>query len=157
MPGRRAVTELAASELRIASFTVIGTLQLFSEPVVLRNVSSAISSGFTPNMLALAAIGDNDDRGAAISLSLAVITFLLSLAMPTLIAQHKGRGEHSQLFADQLFDSGSTAGLFAADGDREGRMRGGGEGPSTRTGSSSSLRRMARSSRRSSHLSDLSA
>lgn len=94
-----------ASELRIALaiklplikptivmstfFTVIGTLQLFSEPVVLRAVSSAISSGFTPNMLALSAAAGNDySRGAAISVSLAAITFLLSFTVLRIIRRN---------------------------------------------------------------------
>lgn len=87
-----------ASELRIALlikvplirptivmatlFTLIGTLQLFSEPLVLRSVSSAISSGFTPNMLALStAAGNSYNQAAAISVTLAAVTFMLSFAL----------------------------------------------------------------------------
>lgn len=69
-----------------ALFTVIGTLQLFSEPVVLRAVSNAISSGFTPNMLALsAAAGNAYSYAAAVSVTLAVITFILSFGILRLL------------------------------------------------------------------------
>ncbi|WP_368497744.1 carbohydrate ABC transporter permease [Herbiconiux sp. A18JL235] len=63
-------------------FTMIGTLQLFSEPTILRSISTAITSGFTPNMLALsAASGNSYSYAAAISVTLAVITVLLSIGL----------------------------------------------------------------------------
>lgn len=63
-------------------FTLIGTLQLFSEPVILRTISTAISSAFTPNMLALTAAGGNSyGYAAAISVTLALITFILSFGL----------------------------------------------------------------------------
>ena len=62
-----------------AIFSIIGTLQLFTEPTVLRSISSAISSSFTPNMLAYNhAVGDEYSYAAAVSVSLAVITFIFS-------------------------------------------------------------------------------
>lgn len=87
-----------ASELRIALevklplilptiamsglFTLIGGLQLFSEPVILRSISTAITSGYTPNMLALAAAAVNSyGRAAAISVTLAAITVVLSIVL----------------------------------------------------------------------------
>ena len=73
-------------------FTIIGTLQLFNEPVILSTISSSISSGYTPNMMAYnAAYGNNDEPfSAAISVSLALITFVLSFAFLRLTARAAG-------------------------------------------------------------------
>ncbi|TYC21301.1 sugar ABC transporter permease [Micromonospora sp. MP36] len=61
-------------------FSIIGTLQLFGEPMVLRTMSSAISNSYTPVMLSYqAAFGLNDyNFAAAISVVLALATFVLS-------------------------------------------------------------------------------
>jgi multiple sugar transport system permease protein len=60
-------------------FGTIGSLQLFTEPLVLRTVSSVITSGYTPNMLAYSnAVANNYNFAAAISVTLAVVTFALS-------------------------------------------------------------------------------
>jgi multiple sugar transport system permease protein len=62
-----------------ATFSIIGTLQLFTEPTVLRSISNAISSAFTPNMLAYShAVGNQYSYAAAVSVTLAVITFVMS-------------------------------------------------------------------------------
>lgn len=61
-------------------FSLIGTLQLFTEPQVLRSVSQRITSGYTPNMLAYQAAVSNDyGYSAALSVILAVATFTLSI------------------------------------------------------------------------------
>ncbi|GAA0401540.1 sugar ABC transporter permease [Microbispora corallina] len=61
-------------------FTVIGSLQLFNEPVVMDGVSDGIVSTWTPNMYAYAeAFGRNDyGQAAAASIMLAVLAGLLS-------------------------------------------------------------------------------
>jgi multiple sugar transport system permease protein len=60
-------------------FGTIGSLQLFTEPLVLRSVSSVITSGYTPNMLAYSnAVANNYSFAAAISVTLAIVTFALS-------------------------------------------------------------------------------
>jgi multiple sugar transport system permease protein len=60
-------------------FGTIGSLQLFTEPLVLRSVSSVITSGYTPNMLAYSnAVANNYNFAAAISVTLAIVTFALS-------------------------------------------------------------------------------
>ena len=73
-------------------FTIIGTLQLFNEPVILSTISTAIGSNYTPNMMAYnAAYGNNDEPfSAAISVSLALITFVLSFAFLRLTARAAG-------------------------------------------------------------------
>ncbi|MEU4486799.1 sugar ABC transporter permease [Streptomyces purpurascens] len=73
-------------------FTIIGTLQLFNEPVILSKISNAISSSYTPNMMAYnAAYGNNDEPlSAAISVSLAMIAFVLSFGFLRLTARASG-------------------------------------------------------------------
>jgi multiple sugar transport system permease protein len=72
-------------------FSIIGTLQLYAEPAVLRQISSHISSTFTPNMLAYAvASGNNYQQAAAISVVIAVITFVLSFGFMRLTSKRAG-------------------------------------------------------------------
>jgi multiple sugar transport system permease protein len=62
-------------------FSIIGTLQLLSEPQVFRSFSSAVSSTYTPNMtvFSMSAI-PNFNLAAAFSVVLALTTFVLSFA-----------------------------------------------------------------------------
>lgn len=73
-------------------FTIIGTLQLFNEPVILATISNAIDSNYTPNMMAYnAAYGNNDQPlAAAISVSLALIAFVLSFGFLRLTSRAAG-------------------------------------------------------------------
>jgi len=72
-------------------FSIIGTLQLYAEPAVLRQISSNISSTFTPNMVAYAvASGNNYQQAAAISVLIAVITFVLSFGFMRLTSKKAG-------------------------------------------------------------------
>lgn len=60
-------------------FSIIGTLQLFAEPQVLRSISTSISSTYTPNLLAFtAASGNAYNYAAAVSFLLAMATAVLS-------------------------------------------------------------------------------
>lgn len=61
-------------------FSIIGTLQLFSEPQVLRSVTSNIVSTYTPNLSAYtqAFSLNNPNEAAAIAVLLALGTFVLS-------------------------------------------------------------------------------
>jgi multiple sugar transport system permease protein len=63
-----------------AVFSVIGTLQLLTEPTVFRQFTSTISSTFTPNMLVYSTSSvPNFNLAAAFSVVLAVATFVLSI------------------------------------------------------------------------------
>jgi multiple sugar transport system permease protein len=74
-----------------AIFSIIGTLQLFTEPTILRTASSVITSTFTPNMLAYNnAVSGNYNYAAAVSVTLAVATFVMSFAVLT-VARRAGR------------------------------------------------------------------
>lgn len=61
-------------------FSIIGTLQLFAEPLVLRPISTAITSSFTPNMSAYSQAFGNSNYGlaAAESVIIALVAFVLS-------------------------------------------------------------------------------
>jgi multiple sugar transport system permease protein len=61
-------------------FTIIGTLQLFAEPLVLRPVSTAINSSYTPNLAAYneAFTNNNYSLAAAQSVILALAACVLS-------------------------------------------------------------------------------
>ncbi|HXV92810.1 MAG TPA: sugar ABC transporter permease, partial [Pseudonocardia sp.] len=62
-----------------AVFSIIGTLQLFTEPIVFRTISTNVTSGYTPNLLAFnIASANNYPLAAATSVVLAVGTFILS-------------------------------------------------------------------------------
>ena len=74
-----------------AIFSIIGTLQLFSEPQVLRAITSNISSSYTPNLLAYtqAFTSNNPNYAAAIAVVLALGTFILSFGFLRLV-QRRG-------------------------------------------------------------------
>ncbi|HXW80742.1 MAG TPA: sugar ABC transporter permease [Acidimicrobiales bacterium] len=59
--------------------TIIGTLQLFTEPQLMAQISDSIPSYYTPNMLAYSQLSsDNYSFAAAISVTLALVGLLLS-------------------------------------------------------------------------------
>lgn len=73
-----------------AVFSIIGTLQLFTEPQVLRSVSTSVTSAYTPNLAAYSlAAGDNYGEAAAMSVLLAVVTFVLSFAFLTFTSRRQ--------------------------------------------------------------------
>ena len=74
-----------------AIFSIIGTLQLFSEPQVLRSIASTISSSYTPNLFAYtqAFVTNNPNYAAAIAVVLAIGTFILSFGFLKLV-QRRG-------------------------------------------------------------------
>jgi multiple sugar transport system permease protein len=60
-------------------FSIIGTLQLFTEPQVLRNITTSITSTYTPNLFAYTqASANNYTYAAAVSIVLTVVTAVLS-------------------------------------------------------------------------------
>ena len=61
-------------------FTIIGTLQLFAEPLILKPLSTSINSAYTPNMSAYNAAFTNNDYylAAAEAVLLALVAFVLS-------------------------------------------------------------------------------
>ncbi|MGW6913366.1 carbohydrate ABC transporter permease [Kitasatospora sp. NPDC054939] len=67
----------------VGLFTVIGSLQLFTEPVILHGTAPGVTSTWTPNMYAYTAAFERNDYGlaAASSVLLALAAALLSFAV----------------------------------------------------------------------------
>lgn len=61
--------------------SIIGTLQLFNEPQVLKTVTSNIASDFTPNMAIFAAstLGKDSHLSSAMAIILGLVTLVISL------------------------------------------------------------------------------
>jgi multiple sugar transport system permease protein len=61
--------------------SIIGTLQLFTEPTILQSISTTVDSNFTPTMFAFNAAFTSDDIGlaSAASLVIAVMAGILSV------------------------------------------------------------------------------
>jgi multiple sugar transport system permease protein len=72
-------------------FTIIGTLQLFSEPIVLRSISTGISWTYTPNVAAYneAFTKNNYNFAAAQAVVLALAAGLLSFAFLKLTGRRR--------------------------------------------------------------------
>lgn len=84
---------IRASVVMVALFTVIGSLQLFTEPLIInKGTGSSVTSTWTPNMYAYTAAFDRNDYGlaAAASVLLALTAALLSFAV-TRFTGRKGR------------------------------------------------------------------
>ena len=84
---------IRASVAMVALFTIIGSLQLFTEPLILnKGTGSAVSSTWTPNMYAYTAAFERNDYGlaAAASILLALTAALLSFVV-TRFTGRKGR------------------------------------------------------------------
>lgn len=73
-------------------FALIGTLQLFNEPKILTSVSHAITTTYTPNILAynIAFVQTNYYYGGAIAVILGVITFVFSFGFMRLTRRQSG-------------------------------------------------------------------
>ncbi|MEE1741993.1 sugar ABC transporter permease [Streptomyces sp. BE147] len=84
---------IRASVAMVALFTIIGSLQLFTEPLILnKGTGSAVSSTWTPNMYAYTAAFERNDYGlaAAASILLALTAALLSFVV-TRFTGRKGK------------------------------------------------------------------
>ncbi|NEM91808.1 carbohydrate ABC transporter permease [Galbitalea soli] len=70
---------IAPALVLTAVFSIIGTLQLLTEPEVFKQFSSTISSTYTPNLLVYSTASvPNVNLAAAFSVVLAIATFILS-------------------------------------------------------------------------------
>jgi multiple sugar transport system permease protein len=74
-------------------FTIIGTLQLFAEPMILQPDTTTISSSYTPNMSAFnqAFVAGNYNLAAAESVLLALVACVLSFSFLRLAGRKGGR------------------------------------------------------------------
>ncbi len=73
-------------------FSVIGTLQLFNEPMTMRSVTSNISGSYTPNMAVFSAttLGGDINLGSAMAIIIGVVTFILSVVVSVLSNRKRG-------------------------------------------------------------------
>lgn len=73
-------------------FAIIGTLQLFNEPAVLSEVTTAVPTSYTPNMYAYTAAftQDNYYYGAAVAVLLALFTLVLSFGFLRIVNRQAG-------------------------------------------------------------------
>lgn len=73
-------------------FSVIGTLQLFNEPMTMRSVTSNISGDYTPNMAVFSAttLGGDINLGSAMAIILGLVTFVLSVIVSVLSNRKRG-------------------------------------------------------------------
>lgn len=75
-----------------AIFSIIGTLQLFNEPVALQSISNNITSSYTPNLYAyfIAFSENNFNYTAALAVVLALVTFVFSFGFLRLTQRFSG-------------------------------------------------------------------
>lgn len=73
-------------------FSLVGTLQLFNEPIVLKNLAIAITSNYTPNIYAynVAVINTDFNYGGAIAVILGIVTFAFSFGFLRLTRRQLG-------------------------------------------------------------------
>jgi len=77
---------IRASITMVGLFTVIGSLQLFTEPMILHDVAPGVVSTWTPNMYAYSAAFERNDYGLAaassvlLALAAAALSFLVTRA-----------------------------------------------------------------------------
>jgi multiple sugar transport system permease protein len=74
-------------------FSIVGTLQLFNEPTVLKNLQNAtITTSYTPNIFAynVAVVNTNFNYGGAIAVILGIVTFVFSFSFLRLTRRQLG-------------------------------------------------------------------
>ncbi|MEU2874905.1 sugar ABC transporter permease, partial [Streptomyces sp. NPDC007070] len=72
----------------VGLFTVIGSLQLFTEPVILHDATPSVVTTWTPNMYAYTAAFERDDYGLAAAAS--VLLALAAAALSYLVTRFSG-------------------------------------------------------------------
>ena len=87
------MTAVVITAILVTVFTIIGTLQLFVEPLVLQPLTSAISSTFTPNLAAYnqAFAQGNPNLAAAMAVLVAVLGFVFSFGFLRLVNRKDSR------------------------------------------------------------------
>ncbi|RJL23311.1 sugar ABC transporter permease [Bailinhaonella thermotolerans] len=87
------VPMIRAAVVMAGLFTVIGAIQLFTEPKIINRAASTVSSSWTPNMYALTAAFERHDYGlaAAASMLIALLGAVLSFAVTRATARRSSR------------------------------------------------------------------
>ncbi len=75
-----------------AVLSIIGTLQLFNEPAILRQISTSVGADYTPNLhaYAVAFVSNDHHYAAALAVMLAAVTFAFSLGFMRLVRRYSG-------------------------------------------------------------------
>jgi len=75
------IPQLAPAIVMTVLFAIIGTVQLFNEPLVLSQITKSVTNTYTPNLMAYTEAFSNNNTylASAISVILAVITAICSL------------------------------------------------------------------------------
>ncbi|WP_436498775.1 carbohydrate ABC transporter permease [Actinokineospora sp. HUAS TT18] len=86
---------IRGSVMTVVMFTVIGGLQLFTEPMILQGNAPSVDSSWTPNMYVYAAAFERNDNGlaAAASVLLAVVAAGLSFLITRIARRREARAE----------------------------------------------------------------
>lgn len=89
---------IAPAMLLTTVSSIIGTLQLFNEPQVLKTVTSNIASDFTPNMAIFAAstLGKDTHLSSAMAVILGVVTLVISLVVLRLTNRNQKKASHGE-------------------------------------------------------------
>lgn len=85
------IPSVAPALVLTAVFSIIGTLQLFTEPIVFAQISTSITSTYTPNLVVFNAAQNNYSFSAALSVTLALATFILSFGFLKLTNRRAAR------------------------------------------------------------------
>lgn len=80
--------------LLTAIFSIIGTMQIFTEPKVLQRYTNAVSNGYTPNIYSFnLAFGQSQfNYSAAVSFTLAIIVFIITVLVLIFSRRRVSRG-----------------------------------------------------------------
>jgi multiple sugar transport system permease protein len=72
--------------------SIIGTLQLFNEPSVLKTITPNVSSAYTPNMaiFSTSTLGNNANLSSAMAVILGITTLVVSVVIMRLTTRRNG-------------------------------------------------------------------
>jgi multiple sugar transport system permease protein len=86
------IPQVAPALVLTCVLSIIGTLQIFTEPQVLTQISNSISSNYTPNLYAYFTAFSNNNYyyTAALSVVLAVVSFIFSFGFLRLTQRYSG-------------------------------------------------------------------
>ncbi len=87
------IPQLAPALVMTVLFAIIGTLQLFNEPLILSLITKSVTTTYTPNFMAYTEAFSNNNTylAAAISVILALITAVCSFAFLAVVTRRSAR------------------------------------------------------------------
>jgi multiple sugar transport system permease protein len=87
------IPQIAPAIIMTVLFAIIGTLQLFNEPLILSLITKSVTTTYTPNLMAYTEAFSNNNTylAAAISIILAVITAICSFIFLTVVNRRAAR------------------------------------------------------------------